>query len=620
MEATMPPEVAEAARNPVNLIGRYVLLGLVGKGGMGEVHRAWDRESGAFVALKVLTRVDEENVARFQREAETARPLDHPNIARVLDVGRLNGRPYIAMRFVDGETLQSCKDLKRGVAAVRDAARALAYAHGMGVIHRDVTPRNILVDREGRGTVTDFGLARTLGVGATLTESGLILGTPSYLPPEQAAGERTDERSDVYGLGAVLYHVATQSAPFYGEDALQVLNKVRTAEVVPPRRLNPEVTPDLERIILVALQKDPRRRFAGAKEMAEDLDRFLEGRPVRARPPGPVLRTLRRIGGWGATVAGLMLALAGVVVWRATTDANIGASPEVAKARLALCSETVERFRGEVRPSKDTISRYEMELSGRASSVSSQEFPEFTYAAILEQGRFYTEAGRQPQAIKFLDALLSGERPYPPAFLHRGRARFRQYSRLRARLLVDAAGSAVANPLGRLPAIEESPEAREVRDAARQDLNSYLVRADAATPEAAYAGCVLAFLDGDWAKARERAGRAVGSPLLSEDASLILALALTYEGDHESAAAALEKVPAHRDALVETRLWIVGHLVLLADLRNLGVPLARRTAALKALAGQARALFAARQDLEHHPLLEGVTERLPLIRWLQSLR
>lgn len=273
--------------------GDYELLEEIARGGMGVVYRARQKQANRVVALKMILSgqfAGEEEVQRFRSEAEAAARLDHPHIVPVFDVGEHEGQHYFSMGYVDGESLtdrlhdgplppQSAAQL------VRSTADAIACAHEHGVIHRDLKPSNVLIDRSGKPRVTDFGLAKHVGADSNLTATGQVMGTPSYMPPEQAAGEVTqiDERSDVYSLGAILYTLVTGRPPFQAAQIVETLRQVIDDNPVEPRVLNPAVDRDLETICLKCLEKDPARRYQRAQDLIDELDRYLSGRPIVAR-------------------------------------------------------------------------------------------------------------------------------------------------------------------------------------------------------------------------------------------------------------------------------------------------------------------------------------------------
>jgi len=301
----LPPEVAAAP--PDARLGRYVLVQRIGSGGFGEVWKAWDTQLARWTAVKLLKGRDDEEIARFTREAQTAGRLSHPHIAAVYEVGQEGGRHFIAMQLIDGQTLKTYPRTDRAalVRLVRDAARAVAHAHGLGIVHRDLKPENIMVERgtversngltAERVFVMDFGLARAVHGGSKLSVSGTVVGTPAYMSPQQARGERVDARTDVYSLGATLYEILADRPPFHGRDIVDILVAVCQDEPRPPRRIDPSINADLETIVLKCLEKDADRRYPSAAALADDLDRFLAGEPISARPASFVYRLRKRI-------------------------------------------------------------------------------------------------------------------------------------------------------------------------------------------------------------------------------------------------------------------------------------------------------------------------------------
>lgn len=262
-------------------VAGYRIQEEIGRGGMGVVYKAVQPTLGRTVALKLLPGGDAGDTDRLLAEARSAARLDHPGIVPIFEVGSHDGRPFLAMAFVDGETLAAralrgplpCREAAR---IVRDVALAVRHAHEHGVIHRDLKPANILVTPEGQPRVTDFGLAKRSGE-ATLSSDGQVLGTPAYMPPEFAAGEaiQAGPAADVYGLGAVFYTLLTGRAPFRGETVLETIRRVAYDEPVPPRETNPLVERPAEAICLRCLEKNPRHRYASAQALADDLGRYL---------------------------------------------------------------------------------------------------------------------------------------------------------------------------------------------------------------------------------------------------------------------------------------------------------------------------------------------------------
>ncbi|MEX2139101.1 MAG: protein kinase [Pirellulales bacterium] len=277
-------------------VGDYELLAELGRGGMGVVYQARQVSLDRMVALKMVLRgamASPADLARFRAEAEAVARLDHAGIVPVYEVGELDNQPFFSMKFVAGTTL--ARRLADGPLPPRESAallapicRAIHFAHQRGVLHRDVKPSNILIDLDGRPHVTDFGLAKRISDDQGLTHSGAILGTPSYMAPEQAAGNRGEigPASDVYSLGTVLYAMLTGRPPFQAASPVDTVLMVLEQDPLPPRLLNAKADRDLEMIALMALQKPPELRYPSAQAMAEDLEAYLAGEPISARSGG----------------------------------------------------------------------------------------------------------------------------------------------------------------------------------------------------------------------------------------------------------------------------------------------------------------------------------------------
>ncbi len=341
-------------------LGRYELREPVGRGGFATVYRAWDTELRRDVAIKLPR--DEfagqpDLMERALREARSAAQLRHPAIVPIYEVGTHGDATYIVYEFVPGPTLaklmrETRPSPQQAAAWVARIAEALDYAHGCGVVHRDVKPANVMMDRDGLPMIADFGLARHADAGATLTQEGDILGTPAYMPPEQASGRghAADARSDVYSLGVLLYELLCGRLPFEGT-SVSILHRVIHDEPISPRGVRPSVPLDLETICLKAMAKEPSRRYESAGAMAEDLRRYLEHRPIRARRVGPLgqlARWCRRNPALAAAVAAT-IAVAAIGFWRVLSERDrFRAERDRAEANLyqALISDARGQMRG----------------------------------------------------------------------------------------------------------------------------------------------------------------------------------------------------------------------------------------------------------------------------------
>ncbi len=296
------PDSVSAAIAAGKTLGRYAILGELGRGGMGVVWRGYDPELRRPVAIKQLLPrpaeaqdVLERRLRRFQQEGQAAAKLNHPGIVGVLEIGESKGQPFMVMDFVEGQAFDEVlKDRqltpRRICELVRGVAEGLGHAHEQGIVHRDVKPANILVDSEGQARLTDFGLARDMDLVGTssLSQAGQILGTPHFLSPEQASGkpELTCPASDVFALGGVLYFALTGALPFDGTSLVQLVGEILYSEPTRPREISPQINRDLETLILKCLAKEPERRYPDGAAVARELERFLAGEAIEARPLG----------------------------------------------------------------------------------------------------------------------------------------------------------------------------------------------------------------------------------------------------------------------------------------------------------------------------------------------
>jgi predicted Ser/Thr protein kinase len=298
IRAAVDGEGASRPRRPLpSTFGRYTLLRELGRGGMGVIYEANDPQLDRKLALKlmIVNPADEPEVEeeRFAREAQIAARLRHPGIVTIYESGILDGQRFIAMERIDGRPFSDWRasvPLPRQVEVLRQVALAVHHAHEQGVLHRDLKPQNILVDAEGRATVTDFGLAKASGTSAklSLTAAGMVVGTPAYMSPEQAQGKRdVDRRTDVYSMGVMLYEILTGRPPFQGDSAIDVLTKTLRDPVTPPSQVRRDADRTLENICLKALAKRPAGRYPTAEAFAADLARWLGGEKFRVAVPGP---------------------------------------------------------------------------------------------------------------------------------------------------------------------------------------------------------------------------------------------------------------------------------------------------------------------------------------------
>src|SRR6184192_143744 len=327
--AAAAPHSKKAAR-AVELLGElgdYELLEEIGRGGQGVVFRARQKSLNRTVALKVISLgqwASKAHLKRFRLEAEAAAHLEHPGIVPIHEVGERDGQCYFSMKFVEGGQLDEVvrrepMPIRRAVELIAEVARTVHYAHEHGILHRDIKPGNILLDAKGEPHLTDFGLARLVETESTVTRTKEVLGTPSYMAPEQAVGEtkKLTSATDVYGLGAVLYQLLTGQPPFAGGTTYETIRLLLEREPRPPRLLNPKIDRDLSTICLKCLEKDPKRRYSSALALAEDLEHWLKHEPIRAKRSGFFTHSrkwVRRNPAIAAMIA-ISLAFAAVLGW-----------------------------------------------------------------------------------------------------------------------------------------------------------------------------------------------------------------------------------------------------------------------------------------------------------------
>ena len=428
--ATMPDAIDLPAGSRLQYFGDYEILKELGRGGMGVVFKAKQVSLGRLVALKLIRAAElasEDDLRRFQNEAEAVAGLDHPGIVPIIEVGDHEGRKYFSMKLVVGRGLDDLKsryrdDPRAAARLLADVARAVHHAHQRGILHRDLKPSNILVDEEQRPHVTDFGLAKRVEADAGMTQSGAIMGTPSYMAPEQASGKRgsVTTASDVYGLGAVLYDLLAGGPPFGEDSVLETLVAVQEREPSPIRPRNPKVDRDLETICLKCLEKDQRLRYKSAEALADDLDRWLAGQPIAARP----VTAMERAWKWARrhpAIAGLAAGLAAAVVvglagisllyLRAESQRRMAIEARN-EAMMAEASSRVAR-------DLEAKARTEAEASGRAAIESRDRAEAGLYVNRINLAQQYWQNGNVGQSDRILDACPEPLRRWEWRYLKR---------------------------------------------------------------------------------------------------------------------------------------------------------------------------------------------------------
>ena len=324
----IPQEAAVYAEDPARQLTNYILVKQIGKGGMGAVWKAWDKKLTRWVAIKFLLVAEDEDVMRFQREAKLAARLRHPNIAPIYEVGEAPAtqagaqtRHYLAMEYIDGTTMSSATELPLPelVDIFMKVAQGIEAAHKAGVVHRDLKPANVMLTSDKWPYVMDFGLAKAIQAESSISVSGAVMGTPAYMPPEQAEGklDEIDGQSDVYSLGATMYAVLCKKQPFQGQTPMAILMKVCKEDPAPLRSLNPNVPEQIEQIVLKCMAKDKADRYPSAQALADDLKRYLSNQEVEAKGPSSLRIAAKQVkrNVWPVVVGVIVLAAGGVIAW-----------------------------------------------------------------------------------------------------------------------------------------------------------------------------------------------------------------------------------------------------------------------------------------------------------------
>ncbi len=571
---------------------RYVHLGHLGSGGMGVVYRVRDLSLGREVALKKLHAVgfkDPERLRRFDRETRAAATLDHPHIVRVIDVGLLpDGCPYYTMDLLQGMDLASAVraeklSVTQAVEAIRQVAEASHYAHQQGILHRDIKPQNVYLKRwpPARPTakvlqrfadaavkhvhalLLDFGLAKFVERGLssdsdkltslqTMTQSGQLVGTPSYMSPEQADASRDlDARADVYGLGATLYHAVTGRPPFVAGSLLELIDMLGTKDPLSPRALNPEVNRDLETLILRCLQKRPEERYQTAEDLAEDCRRWLGGESIAARAVGPVERVWRRMR--RAPVAtGVIVALLGVAGYEGHRATSSAAEAEVSagRSRTALTTALRDVFEAMLvlRRAGDSARGRALaadieDLAGHLAAADGLSPDPWYYRGRLQRMSMRLDEaegslGRAIDLAREEKATVSARQLLPLALHERGVLRS-------VRVLEALRGAGAAGPVFPIDAAR-NPEAARLRSLAIEDLAA----SNASDSESGGSAARQAMLGVSWAMSAFLDGKPEGPAYLQralaqdpsgEDAYELLGLLAEVQGSWEEAAGWYEK-------------------------------------------------------------------------------
>lgn len=472
-------------------IGRYRIIDELGRGGMAVVYRATQPGLEREVALKVLRTSDmtpAQHIERFLREGQAAARLSHPNVIPVFDVGEADGVYFLAMEFVRGDTLDARVrggglHWKQAVAWVRDIARGLHYAHAQGVVHRDVKPANVMITESGVPRVADFGLARLDDAGG-LTAEGTAIGTPSYMAPEQAAGEtkRIGPATDVYALGAVLYECLTGAPPFTGGSVLEILRAVQMQSPAPIRDSGADVPRDLVVVVDQCLEKEPGDRYATAHDLAEDLDRILRGESVSVRPVGPVTRLGRGVrrrpaAAIAAVAVTVALGVAGWAAWYTSGGSTGGPAKRdtlraAAKPHYDKAVERLDAHRRLRRAGDAPAAFAALDAAVDAIGIALREDPAYA-EAYLVRARIRRQNRHLSGAISDYEAAINLDPSLIDAYYERVRLRFDHDFAT----LVGLGGSdpvetaAIIEDLTHITDSDESPERRYIAAAMVQLLS-----------------------------------------------------------------------------------------------------------------------------------------------------
>jgi len=554
-------EVVSGGLEALPAIPGFVFESLIGSGGMGRVFKARDEALDRWVAIKLLRSDDPETLARFAREARAQAGIQHDHVCPVYEVGEVDGRPYIVMAFVDGVTLLDAVDeigQEAMIAAVADAADALHAAHRTGLIHRDIKPSNIMVefgeDLGWRSWVMDFGIAQEM-TGEDLTVTGATLGTPAFMSPEQIHGGRgrCDPRTDVYGLGATLYRILTGRLPYEGYGAVDVLLQVATVDPPAPRTIRADIPKDLETIVIKCLEKDPGRRYQSAAALADDLRRFLDGEPIKARRAdwtyrwGKIIRKHRV----SAAVVALSVLAVGVIggmairsVWQARRETALA---RAFSQELQVMEATMQKayllplhdLRSEIATVRGRMDRLQTRIIDEGSPAEGPGH----YAL----GKGYLILKQYPEALKYLRLTWDGGYRNPDVAYALGQTLGELYQQERSRAV------RLKSPAAREKRLREIW--REYRDPAL----SFLQQAsDLAPAGKAFAEGLIAFNEERYDEGLDLAARALAldptlyrARLLQADIEIAQGTDLFRSGDVEEAESWYGRAGSALDQAVE---------------------------------------------------------------------
>jgi tetratricopeptide (TPR) repeat protein len=582
----LAPMLAEAATESPSTLGDYILEQELGRGGMGVVYRARHASLDRTVALKVLAdhvAGDPNTLVRFRREALHLSRLRHPGIVDVLGVGEANGRHWLAMAFVDGETLQQRLaalqefgghrgDSRRVlVAVVAQIAEALAHAHAAGIVHRDVKPANVFLRRDGQALLGDFGLSRSEH-STSLTREGVVAGTPDYMAPEQIRGEPLDGRTDVFALGATLYECLTLVRPFRGGSIDQVLQRIEHGELPSPRRLDRGIPVELEAIVTKALEKRPADRYPDASAFAADLRAFLELRPISARPPSRPTRLLRWVrrepwraagafGVLGAVVAAALLLAYLPDIRAAARDRDDAAFTEALANSLlansfrqhAVAEQWLERaqaLRPESAEAEACMLSQRVRLDGAANVLAAIERSPNAHTPPLQRMRVRAlqGLGRDDEALQ-LEAVLPVAHTDVEALLWIGSCRHRSARSEQGQDVL----TEIENAMRRVPRpllALWSEWAAALPDNRRTEAAQALLRHWPTVPVAKFLAANMLLFD-EPARSRELVLEAIAGGVELADCWRVLAVAELKLGNAEQTRAALAEAMRRKPSVIE---------------------------------------------------------------------